>query len=563
MTAVPASRTGLFAALLGAEPVRVLCVTNGGREITAGQVRRAGQNLAKRIGAQGGTLYVFTPGVAELAAALLASLILGAKPVLLPQAGKAYCQSISAPPERCVGQFAGFGHAVEISAQPDADWSEPPALPDAPMLGFYTSGSSGDAKLLEKPLDVLEAEALYWTGRLAGQFSHVTGSVSHQHIYGFLFRFLLPVLSGTRAANDLALSWDGLFAGAPDDTLLVSSPAHLTRIAPDEVIGDYAASVILSSGGPLPLEAALEVNRIFGKPPIEILGSTETGGIAWRQRFEDDPAWRALEAVAVDIDSEGALTVRSPFIPGGGPVQTGDVAEFLPDGRFILKGRADLVVKVEGKRVSLTRVTDTLLAHDWIEDGLALITETGGRERLSAVLVPTEAGRAQLAQLGSFRFSRQLAASLASTLEPAETPKRWRFVAGIPVNAQSKRSRPDLARLFEADRMLDLLKPQIEANDAFDAKLGFIAHADLPWFRGHFPGTPILPGLAQVHIAERLAEELWAVRPDSHNVSRLKFNRVIQPGETVQLSLSFRQDTGKLTFKYTSADEQISSGTIG
>ena len=120
-----------------------------------------------------------------------------------------------------------------------------------------------------------EAEARYWTNRLAGQFSYVTGSVSHQHIYGFLFRFLLPILSGTRAANDLALSWDGLFAGAPGDTLLVSSPAHLTRIAPDDVIGDYSASVILSSGGPLPLEAALEVHRIFGQPPIEILGSTE------------------------------------------------------------------------------------------------------------------------------------------------------------------------------------------------------------------------------------------------------------------------------------------------
>ena len=53
------------------------------------------------------------------------------------------------------------------------------------------------------------------------------------------------------------------------------------------------------------------------------------------------------------------------------------------------------------------------------------------------------------------------------------------------------------------------------------------------------------------------------MRPGTHNVSRLKFNRVIQPGETVELSLSFRQDTGKLTFKYTSADEQVSSGTIG
>ena len=49
MSVAPASAAGLFAALLGADPSRVLFATTGGRDITAGQVRRAGQDLAERI----------------------------------------------------------------------------------------------------------------------------------------------------------------------------------------------------------------------------------------------------------------------------------------------------------------------------------------------------------------------------------------------------------------------------------------------------------------------------------------------------------------------------------
>jgi acyl-coenzyme A synthetase/AMP-(fatty) acid ligase len=65
-------------------------------------------------------------------------------------------------------------------------------------------------------------------------------------------------------------------------------------------------------------------------------------------------------------------------------------------------------------------------------------------------VVLTEAGAAELAALGTFRFTRQLRKRLSDGLEPAERPKRWRFVAAIPANSQGKRVLADLQKLFDA-----------------------------------------------------------------------------------------------------------------
>lgn len=61
---------------------------------------------------------------------------------------------------------------------------------------------------------------------------------------------------------------------------------------------------------------------------------------------------------------------------------------------------------------------------------------------------------------------------------------------------------------------------------------------DWEYTRGHFPGYPIVPGVAQlVAMVERPARTLWPELGASRSVARLKFRRPITPGERVRVVL--------------------------
>src|SRR5258708_14416662 len=105
--------------------------------------------------------------------------------------------------------------------------------------------------------------------------------------------------------------------GRAGEAALVSSPAHLARL-PELIALESlrpATRAIFSSGGPLPLAAALEFARRFGAPPIEVYGSTETGGIGWRAPSAGGGGAprTPLPGMALDTDAAGAPRLRPPY----------------------------------------------------------------------------------------------------------------------------------------------------------------------------------------------------------------------------------------------------------
>jgi acyl-coenzyme A synthetase/AMP-(fatty) acid ligase len=315
-----------------------------------------------------------------------------------------------------------------------------------PQLVFFTSGSTGAPKQAPKKMSQIDAEARYWVDWFGSRADHVAGSVSHQHIYGLIFRVAVPVIAGWRSTDRQAFAWESFVTEITPRSVVVTSPAHLTRIPPG--LESASPAFVLSSGQALPLAGALEADKLFGAPPVEILGSTETGGVAIRQRRDDAEPWMALGGVTLNLDTEGVLNVGSPFA-GGETQRMGDRAEILTDGRFRLLARIDRVVKIEGKRVSLARVEDALVAQSSVREAVALALGAEGSKVLAVVIVLSAEGASELGELGAFRFTRQLRKHLSEGLEPAERPKRWRFVAAIPVNSQGKRVQADLQKLFE------------------------------------------------------------------------------------------------------------------
>lgn len=322
----------------------------------------------------------------------------------------------------------------------------------AARIDLYTSGSSGEPKRVEKSLHQLETEAHALETGFGAALGGATmvATVPHQHIYGLLFRLVWPLCAGrrfeARVCADPELLLETLRRSG--DAALVSSPAHLTRL-PELLALEAlkpATRRIFSSGGPLPAAAAGEYCRRLGAGPTEIYGSTESGGIAWREQDggEDSAAWRPFPGMVLRTDADGALCLRSPYLPDDAWLTMGDGAELLPDGRFRLKGRLDRVVKVEGKRISLPEIEQTLRGHPWVGDA-AVVALAGARETLGAAIVLREPARE--AQ-GRERLVAALRGFLLERFDRVLVPRHWRFVARLPADERGKLTAAALHVLF-------------------------------------------------------------------------------------------------------------------
>ena len=181
---------------------------------------------------------------------------------------------------------------------------------------------------------------------------------------------------------------------------------------------------------------------------MEIFGSSETGGIGWRQRHQVQTPWTTLPGVEVRVGPDQCLLLRSPFLPTAEWLDCADRILMTGAG-FELLGRQDRVIKLEEKRISLDEVEARLQALVEVESAAVLPLLQGQRQILGAVLVLSEAGAARWAELGPGRFLLALRQQLRPWLEPVALPRSVRRVEQMPVNAQGKRPWPQLKELFD------------------------------------------------------------------------------------------------------------------
>ena len=85
--------------------------------------------------------------------------------------------------------------------------------------------------------------------------------------------------------------------------------------------------------------------------------------------------------------------------------------------------------------------------------------------------------------------------------------------------------------------------------------------ADLAVLDGHYPGNPIVPGVAQVHWAALAARAAFDVEV-SGNLETIKFRRPIVPGTRLTLTLTLDHPGGKVGFEFADADQVYSSGRL-
>lgn len=434
---------------------------------------------------------------------------------------------------------------------------------DQCRLTLCTSGSSGEPKLIDKSLRQLanEVDALeqLWGAELAG--ATILGSVAAQHIYGLLFRVLWPLCAGRpflRRAQPFPEDLQRESLSQPAFAW-VASPALLKRMG-DNLDWNALGAVrrVFSSGGALPADTAAELHSQLGQWPTEIYGSSETGGIAWRQGGE---LWTPFAGVELSLNDEGALRIASPYLPSGHIEQSADAAELQADGRFALRGRLDRIVKLEEKRISLPMLEQALLSHEWVADArLGVIQQ--GRAFLGALLALSPAGLHALRNQGRKTLTETLRQHLAGHCETLALPRRWRLLAELPYSSQGKLAQAEVERLLAAERPTQV-EPRSAVEQDGEWQLELDVPLDLAHFTGHFPQTPVLPGVVQIDWAQRLARQLISnLPPRFGGMEVLKFQQLVRPGDRLQLSLRFDAERGKLYFAYRNGEAACSSGRI-
>ncbi|SFM05248.1 AMP-binding protein [Rugamonas rubra] len=485
--------------------------------------------------------------------------------------------------------YAGADRLDEPAAAP---W--PALAADFPALVVFTSGSTGAAQAIPKKLSQLASEVatLETLFGAAADGSAVLATVSHQHIYGLLFKVLWPLSVG-RPIHALSLAYPEQLAVAlaAGPCVLVASPAHLKRL-PEQLDWSGAARAlraVFSSGGPLPLETAQASGRLLGRVPVEVYGSSETGGIAWRQRRAgSDESWLAFPSVAWRLAAgDNLLEVRSAHLADDDWLTLADrVAnvDHAGQNRLLLLGRSDRIVKIEEKRVSLDAMEAALVATGMAREARVVLCDplAGERQKLAAFVVPTAAGQALLAGAGKQALNTRLRAALAGVVEAVALPRRWRYLDAMPINAQGKTTlaallalldeasapgaaadaavaavappAPRLPHLRELERDVDSTPPRV--------LLALTAPSNLLYFAGHFDQAPILPGVVQVEWAIHFGRRYFTLPVRFKGINALKFQHVIRPDREVQLELVHDRQKNCLQFRYLSDEGQHASGRV-
>lgn len=333
------------------------------------------------------------------------------------------------------------------------------------QITFFTSGSSGQAKAINKTVNqlIIEVEQLEKTfshqlDKRDGESALVMSTVSHQHIYGLLFKLLWPLWAG-RDVYLKAFSYPEHLVQqikqlAHRDICLISSPAYYHRLISDNVLTEVGSQlrVLFSSGGPLSAVASVNLYSELSIRPIEVFGSTETGGIAWRQRTSiDDESWQVFSEIECSTDIEThRLAILSPYVDSTHWYQTDDRVELIDKQRFKLLGRADRIVKIEEKRCSLDELSTRLIEHQWVEQAYVLVHEkTGKRRALAAVIELSPEGKKALAIDNKLNIDRQFKKHLKQYFEAIVVPRKFRYLDQLPYNSQGKLNKKHLESLFD------------------------------------------------------------------------------------------------------------------
>lgn len=297
---------------------------------------------------------------------------------------------------------------------------------------LFTSGTTGKPQPNYKFWQELElgAKQNLLALELASQPNNfrLIATVPPQHMFGLEFSIVLPLVSGMSFYSGQpffpADVYQALF-DAKDCGILVTTPIHLyTLIKSDLIWRNCNCQLIICATAPLHKDLALQTESQFAAPLLEIYGSTETGAIASRRLTQNDEL-SFYPGITCQLCSEG-------FIASGGHLSAStllnDHIAINSSSNFHLIGRQTDLIKIAGKRASLSELNYRLTQIPGVIDGVFINTaDTGEKtQRLAAIVVAPNMQRAEIIS------------ALTHWIDPVFLPRPLLLVDALPRNASGK-----------------------------------------------------------------------------------------------------------------------------
>lgn len=193
-----------------------------------------------------------------------------------------------------------------------------------------------------------------------------------------------------------------------------------------------------------------------------------------------------------------------------------------------------------------TETLEQRLRESVLVDDVSVRKAAGGRQGCYADIRLSAKGHLLARDEGRDALTVRLR-QLVSQDETRLANLRLAIVADFPdvPGAEAARLPPVLSVLEDSQhiRMLLEIRPELE------------------WFRGHFPGRPVLPGIVQVHWAVLLATARFGLHSAPAEIKRLKFKNVVVPPAILELSIT-PSKPGEVAFAWTGSGQLCSEGQL-
>jgi 3-hydroxymyristoyl/3-hydroxydecanoyl-(acyl carrier protein) dehydratase len=121
------------------------------------------------------------------------------------------------------------------------------------------------------------------------------------------------------------------------------------------------------------------------------------------------------------------------------------------------------------------------------------------------------------------------------------------------MSAESQRTAPDVTEPL-------LVEVKAAANTV---ALSLAIPHELMYFRGHFPTLAVLPGVAQVDWVMNYGRRYFNLGDVAARTLRIKFRRLIRPGDRLVLTLAYQPARKQIEFSYADTEGVLSSGRVG